>query len=162
MTINYQTIGIINTPFKSKGGMPIQSIGAKGIKGSIILDKKFKTGLEDLKGFSHIYLIYHFHKSDNYKLITKPFLDDKPHGVFATRAPQRPNPIGISVVKLAGIKDNVLAIENVDMLDGTPLLDIKPYIPDFDFHEVEKTGWTVNKTEIINNIKSDDRFIEMP
>lgn len=159
MTINYEPIGIINTPFDRKDGMPIQAIGAKGIKGTIVLDRKFKEGLDDLAGFSHIYLIYHFHKSENYTLKAKPFLDDKSHGVFATRAPQRPNRVGISVVKLIGIKDNVLEIENVDMLNGTPLLDIKPYIPDFDIHKVEKTGWATNKTGDINSAKSDDRFL---
>jgi len=158
MTVNYESIGIINTPFNQKDGMPIQAIGAKGIKGTITLDKKFKAGLDDLEGFSHIYLIYHFHKSDNYTLKTKPFLDDKSHGVFSTRAPQRPNPVGISVVKLIGIKGNILEIENVDMLDGTPLLDIKPYIPGFDHHEAEKSGWATGKTGNINTVKSDNRF----
>lgn len=158
MTINYESIGIINTSYNTKGGMPIQSNAAKGIRGTVTIEKKFMEGLEDLDGFSHIYLIYHFHKSDNYTLKTKPFLDDKTHGVFATRAPQRPNSIGISVVKLVEINDNVLEVENVDILDGTPLLDIKPYIPDFDVHEVEKIGWLVNKIENINIIKSDDRF----
>lgn len=158
MTINYEPIGIINTPYKRKEGMPIQSISAEGIKGTITIEKKFIKGLEDLDGFSHIYLIYHFHKSENYALLTKPFLDGKSHGVFATRAPQRPNPIGISVVKLIGMKDNVIKIENIDMLDGTPLLDIKPYIPDFDIHKVEKVGWVAGKAENIKTIKSDDRF----
>ncbi|MGZ2369248.1 TrmO family methyltransferase domain-containing protein [Ancylomarina sp. YFZ004] len=91
MTINYEPIGIINTPHKSKEGMPIQSHGAKGIKGTITIEEKFVEGLKDLDGFSHVHLIYHFHKSDKYSLITKPFLDDKWHGVFATRVPQRPN-----------------------------------------------------------------------
>ena len=158
MTISFEPIGIINTPHKSKEGMPIQSQGAKGIKGTITIEEKFMEGLKDLDGFSHVHLIYHFHKSDTYTLTTKPFLDDKEHGVFATRVPQRPNQIGISVVKLNGIKGNVLEIENVDILDATPLLDIKPYIPDFDIHEVDKVGWYLNKTDHINSIKSDDRF----
>lgn len=158
MTINYKPIGIINTPHKTKDGIPIQSNAAKGIKGTITIEKKFMEGLEDLEGFSHIFLIYHFHKSANYTLKTRPFLDDKSHGVFSTRAPQRPNPVGISVVKLIRIKNNVLEIENIDILDGTPLLDIKPYIPDFDIHEVEKIGWIVNKIGNINTMKSDDRF----
>lgn len=158
MTINYEPIGVINTPFKSREGMPIQSSGAKGIKGTITVKKEFEEGLEDLDGFSHIYLIYHFHKSDNYTLKTKPFLDDKPRGVFSTRAPKRPNPIGISVVRLIRVKENTLEIENVDMLDGTPLIDIKPYIPDFDIQKVDKVGWINNKIDDINSIKSDDRF----
>jgi len=158
MTINYEPIGVINTPFKSREGMPIQSSGAKGIKGTITVKKEFEEGLEDLEGFSHIYLIYHFHKSDNYTLKTKPFLDDKPRGVFSTRAPKRPNPVGISVVRLIRVKENTLEIENVDMLDGTPLIDIKPYIPDFDIQKVDKVGWINNKIDDINSIKSDDRF----
>ena len=158
MLIKYEPIGIINTPHRIKEGMPIQSIGAKGIKGTITIEPKLMEGLKDLDEFSHLYLIYHFHKSNNYALKIKPFLDDKFHGVFSTRAPQRPNSIGISVVKLISIKDNFLEIENVDILDGTPLLDIKPYIPDFDIHEVDKTGWIVNKIENINSIKSDSRF----
>lgn len=138
--------------------MPIQSTGAKGIRGTITIKKEFEEGLEDLAGFSHIYLIYHFHKSSRYALKTTPFLDKKPRGVFSTRAPQRPNSIGISVVKLISVKGNILEIENTDILDGTPLIDIKPYIPDFDIHEVEKTGWIANKTGNIDEIKSDDRF----
>ena len=158
MTICYEPIGIINSPFKSKADMPIQSKGAKGIRGTITVKREFEEGLEDLAGFSHIYLIYHFHKSNRYALKTTPFLDKEPRGVFSTRAPQRPNPIGISVVKLISVKGNILEIENTDILDGTPILDIKPYIPDFDIHQVEKTGWIANKTGNINNIKSDDRF----
>jgi len=158
MTINYEPIGIIKTPHKTKNGMSIQSRAAKGIKGIITIKRKFSEGLEDLDGFSHIYLIYHFHKSKHYTLKTKPFLDDKSHGVFSTRAPQRPNSIGISVVKLNSIKDNVLEIEDIDILNGTPLLDIKPYIPDFDIHEVRKIGWIANKIGNINTIKSDNRF----
>ncbi len=138
--------------------MPIQSTGAKGIKGTITIKKKFEEGLDDLAGFSHIYLVYHFHKSEHYALKAKPFLDNSPRGVFSTRAPQRPNPIGISVVKLIGVNGNILEIENADILDGTPLIDIKPYIPDFDIHQVEKTGWITNKTGNIDSVKSDDRF----
>lgn len=158
MIINYEPIGIINTPHKIKDGIPIQSIAARGTKGTITIEKKYMEGLEDLDKFSHIYLIYHFNKSVNYKLKTIPFLDDKSHGVFSTRAPERPNPIGISVVKLIRIKDNILEIENLDILDQTPLLDIKPYVPAFDIHDVEKVGWLANKTEDLNTIKSDHRF----
>ncbi|HRX31708.1 MAG TPA: tRNA (N6-threonylcarbamoyladenosine(37)-N6)-methyltransferase TrmO [Tenuifilaceae bacterium] len=158
MKISYEPIGIINTPFKLKKGMPIQSNGAKGIKGTVTVKKEYSEGLKDLEGFSHIYLIYHFHKSKNYSLTVKPFLDNNFHGVFSTRAPQRPNSIGLSVVKLVSVTGNVLEVENVDMLDGTPLIDIKPYIPDFDVFEVEKVGWTNNKTENIDAIKSDNRF----
>jgi tRNA-Thr(GGU) m(6)t(6)A37 methyltransferase TsaA len=138
--------------------MPIQSKGSIGIKGTIELKKEFVKGLLDLDKFSHIYLIYHFHKSKDFDLNIIPFLDNKPHGIFATRAPKRPNPIGISVVKLISIKDNILEIENVDLLDGTPLLDIKPYISQFDIHEIEKNGWINSKTGYPNETRSDNRF----
>jgi tRNA-Thr(GGU) m(6)t(6)A37 methyltransferase TsaA len=158
MKIIFTPIGIIHTPHKTKEGMPIQSSNAEGIKGFIKLKKKHIKGLLDLDGFSHIYLIYHFHKSKGFELLVKPFLDDSPHGVFSTRAPKRPNSIGISVVKLISIKDNILEIENVDMMDGTPLLDIKPYISEFDIHNNVKVGWIKGKKGLINEMKSDDRF----
>lgn len=158
MTIVYKPIGIICTPFKKRTGMPIQSIGAKGKKGKIILNDEFVSGLTDLDGFSHIILLYHFHKSNGYNLITTPFLDDKKHGVFATRAPARPNPIGLSIVRLLSINENIIHIENVDILDKTPLLDIKPYIPDFDIHTTDKDGWIGNKDIKTGTMTSDNRF----
>jgi len=158
MSIKYKGIGIIKTPFKTKEGMPIQPCGAKGIQGTVLLKKKYNKGLSDLEGFSHIYLIYHLHKSKGYDLQVIPFLDTKPHGVFATRAPRRPNPIGISVVKLLNISGNLLSVENVDMIDGTPLLDIKPYISQFDRHDTEQNGWIKDIPDAMNEIWSDDRF----
>ncbi len=158
MSIIIEPIGVIYTPFKRKEGMPIQSNGALGIKGTIKLKEALIPGLKDLDAFSHIFLIYSFHKSQGYELLTTPFLDNKERGVFATRAPKRPNPIGISVVRLIKIEKNIITIENVDILDETPLLDIKPYIPDFDIHKTEKNGWIVNKTGNLNETKSDDRF----
>lgn len=158
MSLTFEPIGIIHTPHKTKDGMPIQSNGAKGIKGQIIIKEEFALGLTDLEGFSHIFLIYNFHKSIGFELLSTPFLDDKKHGVFATRVPKRPNPIGISVVRLLKIEKNIIYIENVDMLDETPLLDIKPYIPDFDVHKTEKTGWIENKKIKLSETKSDVRF----
>ncbi len=158
MTIQFTSIGTIHTPFKKTEGMPIQSSGALGIQGTVILKQSFVEGLSDLDKFSHIYLIYCFHQSKGFDLQVIPFLDDKPHGVFATRAPRRPNPIGISIVKLISIRDNILVIENVDMLDGTPLLDIKPYIGQFDIHTIEKNGWINSRTGYPNEIRSDKRF----
>lgn len=159
MNINYQPIGVIHTPFETKEGMPIQPAGAAGVKGTIDLNKKFAEGLLDLEGFSHLILLYHFHKSRGFELQVKPFLDQNTHGVFATRAPKRPNPIGFSIVKLIHIEGNILEIENVDMLDGTPLLDIKPFIPAFDFYATDKTGWMNHPIENLKNIKSDNRFL---
>jgi tRNA-Thr(GGU) m(6)t(6)A37 methyltransferase TsaA len=158
MAICFTPIGTIRTPFKKREGMPIQSGISGGIKGTVTLKKKYTEGLLDLEKFSHIYLVYYFHKSRGYNLRVIPFLDDIPHGLFATRAPGRPNAIGISVVRLISIKDNVLEIENVDILDGTPLLDIKPYTSQFDIHDVEKNGWLDNKSGNSDKVKSDDRF----
>jgi len=158
MPITLEPIGIIHTSFKTKEGMPIQPNGAKGIKGQIEIYEEFVPGLADLDGFSHIILIYHFHKSSGFELLTRPFLDNTLRGVFATRAPKRPNPIGLSVVRVLKIEKNIIYVENVDILDETPLLDIKPYIPDFDIHKTEKNGWIENKTDNLNGTKSDRRF----
>lgn len=114
--------------------------------------------MNDLEGFSFIYLIYHFHKSKKYRLNVKPFLDDIPRGLFSTRAPKRPNQIGISVVKLISINKKIIEIENVDMLDGTPLLDIKPYVPEFDVYKVGKIGWLEKNSMNTHTTRSDGRF----
>jgi tRNA-Thr(GGU) m(6)t(6)A37 methyltransferase TsaA len=158
MQIQFTPIGTIETPWKTKEGMPIQASGAEGVKGKILLNEEFLPGIKDLEGFSHIMLLYYFHQSKGFSLQIKPFLENAIRGVFATRAPKRPNAIGVSVVKLVNVEENVLCIENVDMLDGTPLLDIKPYIPDFDVHEVNKVGWTANRTGALNTVRSDKRF----
>jgi len=157
-TITYTPIGIIHSPHKTTEGVPIQPSGAKGIKGSVVVDEKYADALADLEGFSHIVLLYHFHLSEGFSLKVKPFLDDSKHGLFATRAPKRPNAIGISVVKLISIEGCTLQIENVDIADGTPLLDIKPYVPDFDSAEEIKIGWLEGKTNKSLKKKSDNRF----
>ena len=156
--IIYKSIGLVKTPFSSREGMPIQPTGAKGIKGEIEIFHEFADGLKDLDGFSHIILIYHFNLSDGFKLQVKPFMDDKIHGVFSTRAPKRPNSIGFSVVKLNKMVDNILYIENIDVIDGTPLLDIKPFIPEVDGPKAEKLGWLEGKSSKMREKKSDDRF----
>jgi len=138
--------------------MPIQAAQAEGTKGRIVLNEELSPGLTDLDGFSHIILIYYLHQSSGYDLLVTPFLDDKQHGVFSTRAPKRPNAIGLSVVKLERIEENSLYIGNVDILDETPLLDIKPYIPWFDIHQTEKNGWVEGNSAKLNKIKSDKRF----
>lgn len=151
-------IGVIRSPFKEISGMPIQASGAEGIPGRVELDRKLVPGLKDLEGFSHIHLIYHFHLSEGYSLDVKPFLDDISHGVFATRAPKRPNPIGVSIVRLIRVEGHVLHIEDVDIVDGTPLLDIKPYVPEFDVRQAERIGWFSGKAELIRDIRADERF----
>jgi tRNA-Thr(GGU) m(6)t(6)A37 methyltransferase TsaA len=158
--IIYFPIGIIRTPFQDPSGMPIQPSAAEGVKGSVVLDSEFEPGLQDLDGFSHLVLLYHFHRAGKTHLKVKPFLDGEKKGVFATRAPRRPNGIGLSVVRLLNIRDNVIEVQNVDMLDGTPLLDIKPYIPDFDQVDEVRIGWLENYRGKIRDKMSDDRFLE--
>jgi tRNA-Thr(GGU) m(6)t(6)A37 methyltransferase TsaA len=156
--IIYQPIGIIHSPHKEIKGVPIQPSSAKGIQGEIELFEEYQDGLKDLNGFSHIIILYDFHKSKGYSLQIKPFLDEKLRGVFATRAPKRPNQIGLSVLKLNGIKANKLYVENVDMLDETPVLDIKPYASPFDAVEEEKIGWLSKNIKESDVKKSDERF----
>ncbi|PKN65743.1 MAG: tRNA (N6-threonylcarbamoyladenosine(37)-N6)-methyltransferase TrmO [Deltaproteobacteria bacterium HGW-Deltaproteobacteria-15] len=158
MNIEYAPIGIIRSPFKKTKGMPIQPAGAAGVKGTVELLGEFQEGLKDLDGFSHIVLIYHFHRSHGFKLAVVPFLDSESRGLFATRAPKRPNAIGLSVVQLEKIEDGVLHIRNVDILDGTPLLDIKPYVPEFDAPKEARIGWMQKAVATLSTRKSDDRF----
>jgi tRNA-Thr(GGU) m(6)t(6)A37 methyltransferase TsaA len=119
---------------------------------------EFAAGLQDLNGFSHVILLYHFHRVTQTRLTVVPFLDDRPRGVFATRAPSRPNPIGLSIVRLLGIEGILLHVENMDIVDGTPLLDIKPYVPAFDHNEAERTGWLETTGAKVKETRSDDRF----
>jgi len=135
-------IGIIRTPFKGANGMPIQGgFGNKRVTGSIRLFPEYKAGLRDIEGFSHVILIYHFNRSKEERLVSKPLLEDIEHGIFAIRSPHRPNHIGMSVVRLKSVKGNVITFSEVDMFDGTPLLDIKPYIRYFDDREKVRNGW---------------------
>ncbi|MBN1558489.1 MAG: tRNA (N6-threonylcarbamoyladenosine(37)-N6)-methyltransferase TrmO [Lentisphaerae bacterium] len=153
-----QPIGIIHTPFTEPAGMPIQPAGAAGIRGRVEVYDAYRPGLKDLDGFSHIVLIYVFHRSEGYMLEVVPFMDTEPRGLFATRAPRRPNPIGLSVVQLDRIADGMLHVRNVDMLDGTPLLDIKPYVPDFDGCAPVRTGWLEQARKVVRKKRSDNRF----
>ncbi|RUT77915.1 tRNA (N6-threonylcarbamoyladenosine(37)-N6)-methyltransferase TrmO [Ancylomarina longa] len=157
--ISFKPIGIIHTIFQTIENMPIQPMGAKGVKAKIVLQDEFASGLKDLEEFTHLILVYHFHEVKGYKLRVTPFMDQEERGLFATRAPRRPNAIGISIVQLLEIKDNVLYIEDADMLDGTPLLDIKPFFAEFDNRENTSSGWLDRKWEEKNrNLKSDERF----
>jgi tRNA-Thr(GGU) m(6)t(6)A37 methyltransferase TsaA len=156
--VTYKPIGIIHSPFSQIEDMPIQSSAAKGIKGHIIINEDYVEGLCDLDGFSHIYLLYHFHLSESFRLKVTPFLDDRERGVFSTRAPKRPNPIGLSVVHLLKINSNILEIENVDIFDGTPLLDIKPYVREMEGVNHYRIGWLSKHIKEIKFKKSDKRF----
>ncbi len=158
MKIEYQPIGVVHSPFVELEGMPIQPAGAVGVRGTVDLLPEYAEGLKDLKGFSHIILLYHFHKSAGFKLLVVPFLDTEEHGLFATRAPRRPNPVGLSVVKLLEVEGSTLYIENVDVLDGTPLLDIKPYVPEFDEQRPVRVGWLEKSRRKVSSRKSDRRF----
>jgi len=153
-----QSIGIIRTPFKSSTDVPIQSIKS-GIQGYIELSEEFRDGLKSLSGFSHIILLYWFHRAKAPKLQAKPYLDSDLHGIFAIRAPSRPNPIGISIVKLVSIEGTRLHIAGVDMLDKTPLLDIKPFVPEYDNRPLATSGW-LEKSLLSgeHSFKADDRF----
>ena len=158
MAPSYQPIGTIHSPFKEIAGMPIQPPGAAGVRGQVEIWPEFAPGLRDLDGFSHVILLYHFHLVRESRLTVVPFLDSQPRGVFATRAPTRPNAIGLSVVKLLSVEQNVLHIENVDVVDGTPLLDVKPYVPEFDRQSVVRVGWLEQGRENVHAKRSDGRF----
>ncbi len=157
-TIIYKPIGIIHSPYTDPAGMPIQAAAAQGVAGTVEVHPEFCAGLKDLDGFSHIILLYHFHRSQGYALEVKPFMDDAPRGLFATRAPRRPNPIGLSIVRLVRVEGCTLHVEDVDILDGTPLLDIKPYVPAFDNRGAERIGWLSTKVAGMHRKKSDHRF----
>jgi len=159
MEFNISPIGIIETPFTDLEGMPIQPSGAADVMGTIVVDKDFEQGLSDLDGFSHIILLYHFHQSKGYNLMVKPFLDDQKRGLFSTRAPRRPNPVGLSIVRLIKREGNKIKIKGIDVLSGTPLIDIKPYVPEFDTKDVTAVGWLEKNQKQARSLKSDDRFI---
>jgi tRNA-Thr(GGU) m(6)t(6)A37 methyltransferase TsaA len=158
-TISFTPIGIIHTPFKQPKGTPIQPKAGKGVRGTIDLDPTYAAGLADLDGFSHIILLFHCHLSGPFQLTVKPFLDDQPRGLFATRAPSRPSPIGLSTVRLLRIEETTLHIEDVDMVDGTPLLDIKPYVPAFDEQPAVRLGWFEERLRHLPTTRDDGRFV---
>jgi tRNA-Thr(GGU) m(6)t(6)A37 methyltransferase TsaA len=156
--IEYAPIGIIHSPFKEPIGIPIQAAVAKDYKGTIEIFPEFEKGLKDLENFSHIFLIFHFHLSKKGKLLAKPYMDTKERGIFSIRGPSRPNPIGLSIVRLLKIEKNILYIQDVDIVDGTPLLDIKPYIPEFDNRDVQKIGWLKKNIHKLPDTSDDGRF----
>ncbi|MFQ6371788.1 tRNA (N6-threonylcarbamoyladenosine(37)-N6)-methyltransferase TrmO [Shewanella sp. YIC-542] len=158
MKIEYSPIGIIHSPFKQQAGTPVQPSRANNAEGRIELLPQFVEGLTDIHEFSHIVLLCHLHQcSGNFQMKVTPYLDDAQHGLFATRSPRRPNPIGLSVVELLGVENNLLHIRNLDLLDGTPVLDIKPYVGEFDQRPGAKFGWFERAKKIAT---ADDRFCE--
>jgi tRNA-Thr(GGU) m(6)t(6)A37 methyltransferase TsaA len=157
--ITYHPIGVIRTPFKEPRGTPIQPTGAEGVEGVIEIDPAYRAGLKDLDGFSHLILLYHFHLTEGFSLEVRPYMDKDTHGVFATRIPGRPNPIGLSVVRLVKVEGCKLHIRDVDIINGTPILDIKPYVPAFDLRETDEIGWLTGKSGDVRHAKSDGRFV---
>ena len=155
-----KTKGLIRTPYKNLEDMPIQPKGAAGVTGEIVLDEHYASGLFDLEGFSHIYLIYRFHKAIRTELEVIPFMDSMKRGVFATRSPLRPNHIGLSIVELVSVDGLKITVCNVDMLDKTPLLDIKPYIKEFDHMENTRSGWLKATGEEVRQKRSDTVLFE--
>ncbi len=153
--VEYEPIGLIRTPFDDPEGMPIQARAADAA-GRLELAERFEAGLADLEGFSHVVLLYHFHRSESATLTVTPFLDGTQRGVFATRAPARPNSIGLSVVRLAGVEATTVAVEGVDVVDRTPLLDIKPFVPEFDVPTDAAAGWLEGREA--DGVSADDRF----
>jgi tRNA-Thr(GGU) m(6)t(6)A37 methyltransferase TsaA len=154
----YRPIGVIHSTFKAPQDVPIQATIAEGVAGYVELSMDYVEGLRDLEGFSYLILVYHFHLAQEYSLLVRPFLDKQLHGVFATRAPSRPNPIGLSVVRLTKIETNLLHIQDVDIIDGTPLLDIKPFVPEFDQRKAEKIGWLTGNIDGMHSSRDDGRF----
>ena len=151
-------IGIIHSPYYIIEDMPIQPKGAREVEGYVLVDEKYINGLKDIEGFSHIYLLYGFHKAARTELLVTPFMDKQTRGVFATRSPLRPNHIGMSIVELKRVEGNKVVVGGIDILDGTPLLDIKPYIEKFDAVKESVSGWLQASDEEIIKKRSDNRF----
>lgn len=151
-------IGHIETPYQTIEDMPIQPKGAPQVTGCIVVKEEYATGLKDLEGFSHLYLIYRFHAAKHSQLEVIPFMDTQKRGVFSTRSPARPNHIGLSVVELAKVEGNRVYLNGIDVLNGTPILDIKPYIEKFDKVEQARSGWMTASSDEVMNRRSDARF----
>jgi tRNA (adenine37-N6)-methyltransferase len=157
--ITCRPIGFIHSPFTLNHGTPIQPEGGSDVESTVEVLEEFAPGLRDLEGFSHVILLYHFHTCTSTALTVKPFMDREERGVFATRAPVRPNHIGISVVRLDRVEGNLLYIRDVDILDGTPVLDIKPYAPHIDCPGATRIGWMEGKESLSGDLRDDGRFL---
>jgi len=156
--MHLKPIGVIHTPFRQAAGTPLQPSMAQGAEGTVEVFAEYSAGLKDLEGFERIWLIYWFHRAAPAELVVQPYMDSDLHGVFATRAPSRPNPIGMSAVKLLSVEGNLLRVADIDILDGTPLLDIKPYAPLFDHYPVRRSGWLDRRSR--QDALADSRFQE--
>jgi tRNA-Thr(GGU) m(6)t(6)A37 methyltransferase TsaA len=156
--ITYRPIGVVRAPFSRLEGMPLQSVAAEDVRGQIEVLPDFAAGLKDLDGFSHIHVIAHLHRGVPGGLEVIPFLDETPRGVFATRSPRHPNPIGLSVLRLLAVEGATLQVAGVDLVDGTPVLDIKPYVPRFDVVAADRVGWLEQAAERVHEVRADTRF----
>lgn len=157
--VTFFPIGVVHSPHKELSGMPVQPPSASSFTGEIEILPEFLEGLKDIEGFSRLMVFYHLHKSAGALLSAVPFFDTVPHGVFASRIPRRPNALGFSVVRLISREGNILKIGDVDILDGTPVLDIKPYVPEFDAYPDESSGWFAGKLSSMETKRSDKRFV---
>jgi tRNA-Thr(GGU) m(6)t(6)A37 methyltransferase TsaA len=157
-TIAYQPIGVVRSPYTQLEGMPLQSVAASGVCGQIEIDPQYAPGLADLDGFSHLHIVSHLHRGTPGGLTVVPFLDDSIRGIFATRSPRHPNPIGLSVVRLNAIRGAILDVSGIDLLDGTPVLDMKPYVPEFDAISAERSGWLQHAAQRVHEVRADARF----
>lgn len=146
-----RTIGVVHSPFKEAIGTPIQPVYSEGAEGSVILDAAYESALQDLEGFEHVWLIYWMDRVDGWRPRVVPYRDTVERGLFATRSPRRPNPLGLSVVRLLRREGRVLHVADLDLLDGTSLVDLKPYVPAFDSHPGSRTGWF--------NVTAEDRKV---
>ncbi len=162
MNISYSPIGYFRSPYTDIKGMPIQPIGAGDVEGAIEVLPEFRAGLTDLEGFSHVFVLYHLHQIEGYELMIKPFLDTRRHGVFATRSPKRPNSIGLSVMRLKRVEGLFVYLGGIDVLDQTPVIDIKPYVADFDCCDADRFGWFEGKSQNATHHRSDERFAAQP
>ncbi len=156
--IVFRPVGIVRSPFQQEGGTPIQPTFAKGARGTVVVCAEYQKALTDLDGFTHIWLLYHLDRAKPWKPLVVPYRDTREHGLFATRSPSRPNGIGMSVVRLISVKGNELEIEGVDILDNTPLIDIKPYVAAFDAVPNTRAGWFDDN--VVDRRTADDRFSE--
>lgn len=159
----YRPIGVLHSAWREAAGTPIQPAGARGVRGTVVLHPELAPALTDLDGFSHVILLYHCHRAAQASLLVTPYLDAHPHGVLATRAPARPNPIGLSVLRLLAVEGTKLILEDVDILDGTPVLDLKPFVPAFDVPDGEvRVGWLAERAAQAGTAAADRRFARDP
>jgi tRNA (adenine37-N6)-methyltransferase len=156
--VTYTPIGVVRSPYAGLDGMPLQTVAAGEVEASVELEPRVHGALRDLDGFSHLWLVTHLHRVDGWTAEVVPFLDTEPRGVLATRSPRHPNPIGLSLVRLLAVERGVLRIRGIDLLDGTPVLDVKPFVPEFDACDDVRAGWFDAAAARVHTVRSDDRY----